>query len=237
MKLLTSILITILFIIPSSATTFFSFDHENDENYDTVLHDNLIRLRQIEKFIPFHAEWDEQYIWVECEYKKVMFDPSSLPEGMTIINNTTYITPHRLSLILDKTSFFYDGELYICSDVIGEFLRGSENFKKYAATSLLKMKFNSPDIYNIIRENLTGGIKSVELTNEVPFGTKAYVYTKSENPICYIIGEPSGDSLAGYITHEAFHVWQWRKYGITGEDIPKKMEKYILNLLGGESIK
>ena len=134
-----------------------------------------------------------------------------LPKGVRIENGVTYVTPEYMKRFLPGISFIYQGELYALDSVVeSTLIRGSERFKQNAITSLYWMKLATPDEYDMVRKYLTGGIESVELRNELPFGTSAYVYPHKRNPIGYIIGEPSGSILAERITHEAYHVYQYR---------------------------
>lgn len=222
MKLLTIILALHLFIFPSCAATKFSYK----DSWETELtsYSEEINLREASSDFGFQTEWDGKYIWVECDYKKIMFDPDFLPSGVKIVNGKTYITENRLNLILDRTSFYHDSELYILD-------YNGTTFQKYVLASLFRIKLCDQKVYDIIA-SLLYSIENVGEAKDKTFGAKAYVYTKSEKPIAYIVGNRYGAELAGLITHEAFHVWQWRNYEITGEELPDKAQNYILEKLG-----
>lgn len=162
----------------------------------------------------------------------------NLPTEMIVKDGVTYCSPRFLASFLSKTGFFYNGEVYcfageyVESELINE--RDSEIFKPQLLTTLYAMKLFMPYEYEFARTYLTGGIKCVA-KNKVAAGAEdavSYIYPSSSKPICYIVnGKNGGRTLTSYIAHEAYHVYQYRTYGINGEYCLEKYGKTIFNKL------
>ena len=72
----------------------------------------------------------------------------------------TYVTSGFLCGLLGAEAFMYDGELYVFDGEVEKsaLIKGNEEFRKSALTTLFRMKLVAPEIYEMVRENLSGGV-------------------------------------------------------------------------------
>lgn len=200
--------------VPCSALTFFQTDYDADTyTTETVYKGDWLPLRELSYILPYTVEWKDRTIYIYADRTWTIKPDWWIPEGVKIVDGVTYVTPEYMKHFLPGICFMYAGELYVFNGetVESELIRGSECFRKDAITSLFWMKLATPDEYSMVRECLTGGVESVEITDGLPENTLAYIYPHKRNPTVYIVGEPSGTVLAGQIVHEAFHVRQYRE--------------------------
>ena len=80
--------------------------------------------------------------------------------GVKFENGTAYVTSGFLYGLLGAEAFMYDGELYVFNreDEKSALIKGNEEFRKGALTILFRMKLVAPEIYEIVRENLSGRV-------------------------------------------------------------------------------
>lgn len=230
-------------ILPSPNTTMASLNLISS-NYDKDCWDvkeiNLsvpsdipeewIPLRASSEHLPIDVSWDEEdkKIKIFCHnLSKVSRDkqyPSDkLPAEMIIIDGVTYCSPRLLSSFLGNRSFLYNNELYyfagenVESQLIKANSDNNNTFRNVILTVLYEIKLKLPDEYNFIRSHLTGEIICIS-KEDVPIqfsNANAYIYYARKPPVCYIVERRiSNDILAGTISHEAFHVWQYKNGGM-----------------------
>lgn len=240
--------------ISASALNLVTSDYDNDKweietiTYNSVdtIPDGWYPLRAVSEYLPIDVSWDNEnrqiiirsddLHWENETMRTYKYSADSLSSELVIKDGITYCSPRFLSKFLSNTGFFYNGEIYCFvgeiskSKLIND--RGNEDFRARVLTVLYQFKLMLPDTYAMVRDNLTGGFKMVykdELTDYLS-NADAFVNTKGKNPVCKIVKNNNIKScLASYIAHEAYHVYQYRTYGITGEEYPTKYGNEIYN--------
>ena len=208
------VLVLCILTTPCQALTLFEADYDADEwATETVYEGDWLPLRELSSILPYTVEWKDRTVYVYADKTWTIKPDCWMPEGVMIVDGVTYVTPEYMKRFLPGICFMYQGELYVFNGetVESKLIRGSEYFRKDAVTSLFWLKLAAPDEYSMVRECLTGGVESVEIPDNLPENTLAFVYPQKRNPTAYIVGEPSGAVLAGQIVHEAFHVRQYRE--------------------------
>lgn len=162
------------------------------------------------------------------------FSSSNLPEYLIIKNGVTYCSPEYLATLVSNQGFYYDGELYyfVGETAKSELIRSeSETFRKNVLTILFQMKVVFPDVYTLIRENLTGGIEQIQ-RNELPYKfsydadrnlVAGYTNVGVSTPICYVVNSfhnTKKENLAEVIAHEAYHIHCFNSNRDIGEELP-----------------
>lgn len=173
------------------------------------------------------------------------FDVNNLPEYLMIEDGVTYCSPEYLASLVSNHGFYYEGGIYYFSEETTQSMlidTGDNDFyRKRILTILYQMKIIFPDVYEFVRENLTGGISLIQ-RSELPYKFSyevdrnlvvGYVNVANKTPICYVVQcfyNNKKENLASVIAHEACHVYCFKTSGNIGEEIPTKYENYVKNL-------
>lgn len=215
-----------LTVTPCHALTFFQADYDADTyTTETVYEGDWLPLRELSSILPYTVEWKDRTVYIYADRTWEIKPDRWMPEGVSILDGVTYVTPDYMRRFLPGICFMYGGELYVLDDKAeSKLIRGSERFKQNTNTAMYWMKLASPDTYSMVRDYLTGGVESVERPADIPFGALAYVYPSRRDPTAYIIGEPEETILARRIVHEAVHVEQYRNERELDEEEAKKIE-------------
>lgn len=203
-------------------------------------------LRDISNYLPIEVSWDNntREIVVVSEHMKHLrpllaerrYKADKLPSSLVIQNGITYCAPKFLTQSLSGISFIYNNNLYVFNGeaVESKLIKneGSTRFKEFTLTSMYRLKLVMPDVYKMVQNNLTGGIMYDSNRDKFPLSAIGYVYPNRKNPVCCMLHDYYyGAELASYIAHEAYHVYQYRKDGISYERDANNFEKEILNTL------
>lgn len=253
------IAVALLFCVlttPCQALTLFEANYDADIyaiqqiNFDiipSVLQD-WVPFRAASEYLPIDVSWDEstkevvvyshELARTNIFYKEQRYKPCTLPPTLTIVDGVTYCSPQFLKNNLSGRGFVYNGEVFYFSGetVESKLIKSNGNnvFKDNAITSMYQLKLKSPDDYAFVRKYLTGGIEYVQ-RNNIPknaFGAYAYIYPNRRKPVCYIVkGYSSDATLASYIAHEAYHVYEYKTNGKSTEKAAKKYQQTIFNKL------
>lgn len=219
--------VTLFMSIPSHALTFFRTDYDGDTYTEaTAYSGDWLPLRELSEILPYSVEWKDRTVYVYADRTWEINPDQWMPEGVSILDGITYVTPDYMRRFLPGISFLYEDELYVFNGEAtrSSLVRGDEDFRQNALTALYRMKLAAPDTYDMIRRNLTGGVESVERPADIPIGALAYVYPSRRDPTAYIIGKPEETILARRIVHEAVHVEQYRNERELDEEEAKKTE-------------
>ena len=226
-RLILPIILCLCLSIPSHALTFFRTDYDGDTyRSETAYSGDWLPLRELSEILPYSVEWKDRTVYIYADRTWEIKPDRWMPEGVSILDGVTYVTPDYMRRFLPGISFLYEDELYVFNGEAERSLlvRGDEDFRQNALTALYRMKLAVPDTYDMIRRNLTGGVESVERPADIPIGALAYVYPSRLDPTAYIIGKPEETILASRIVHEAVHVEQYRNGRELDEDEAKKIE-------------
>ena len=226
-RLILPIILCLCLSIPSHALTFFRTDYDGDTyRSETAYSGDWLPLRELSEILPYSVEWKDRTVYIYADRTWEIKPDRWMPEGVSILDGVTYVTPDYMRRFLPGISFLYEDELYVFNGEAERSLlvRGDEDFRQNALTALYRMKLAVPDTYDMIRRNLTGGVESVERPADIPLGALAYVYPSRRDPTAYIIGKPEETILARRIVHEAVHVEQYRNGRKLDEDDAKKIE-------------
>lgn len=213
--------------IPSHALTFFQTDYDGDTyTEETAYSGDWLPLRELSEILPYSVEWKDRTVYVYADRTWEIKPDRWMPEGVSILDGVTYVTPDYMRRFLPGISFLYKDELYVFDGEAerSHLVRGDEDFRQNALTALYRMKLAAPDTYDMIRRNLTGGVESVERPADIPLGALACVYPSRRDPTAYIIGKPEETILASRIVHEAVHVEQYRNGRELDEEEAKRIE-------------
>ena len=105
-----------------------------------------------------------------------------------------------------------DGELYVFDGEVEKsaLIKGNEEFRKGALTTLFRMKLVAPEIYKMVRKNLSDRVKLISREELPPTSISlnilAYVYPYRRNPIAYIVKDTSGVALVRRLIHKGIYV-------------------------------
>ena len=238
-RIITIALLLWLTVTPCSALTLFQTNYD-DNTYETeiVYEGEWLPLSNLSKILPYDVEWNAETRTITITAARtIKIRPDWwIPPGVKIENGTTYVTSGFLCGLLGAEAFMYDGELYVFDGEVEKsaLIRGNEEFRKGALTTLFRMKLVAPEIYEMVRENLSGGVQGIsreELPPSIPSTTLAYVYPYRRNPIAYIVGDTSGVVLARRLVHEGVHVRQAREGREIREDEAKQAEIEVEGIL------
>ena len=219
-------LVLALTVTPCHALTFFQSDYDADTwTTERLDYGDWLPLRELSSILPYTVEWKDRTVYIYADRTWEIKPDRWMPEGVSILDGVTYVTPDYMRRFLPGICFMYGGELYVLDDKAeSKLIRGSERFKQNTNTAMYWMKLASPDTYSMVRDYLTGGAESVNRPDYMPINTAAYTYPSRRNPTAYIIGEPLGTVLAGEIVHEAIHADQYRNGRELDEEEAKKIE-------------
>ena len=220
-------LVLALTVTPCHALTLFKADYDADTyTTEAVYEGDWLPLRELSSILPYTVEWKDRTVYVYADRTWEIKPDRWMPEGVSILDGMTYVTPDYMRRFLPGISFLFEDELYVFNGEAerSSLVRGDEDFRQNALTALYRMKLAAPDTYDMIRRNLTGGVESVEQPADIPLGALAYVYPYRSDPTAYIIGKPEETILARRIVHEAVHVEQYRNGRDLDEDEAKKIE-------------
>ena len=226
-RLILSIILCLCLSIPSHALTFFRTDYDGDTYVEeTAYSGDWLPLRELSEILPYSVEWKDRTVYIYADRTWEIKPDRWMPDGVSILDGVTYVTPDYMRRFLSGISFLYEDELYVFNGEAkrSRLVRGDEDFRQNALTALYRMKLAAPDTYDMIRRNLTGGVESVERPADIPIGALAYVYPSRREPTAYIIGKPEETILARRIVHEAVHVEQYRNERELDEEEAKKIE-------------
>ena len=226
-RIITIALVLCLTVTQCHALTLFKADYDADTwTTERLDYGDWLPLRELSAILPYEVEWKYRTIYVYAERTWTIKPDRWMPEGVSILDGVTYVTPAYMRRFLPGISFLYEDELYVFNGEAerSRLLRGDEDFRQNALTALYRMKLAAPDTYDMIRRNLTGGVESVDLPADIPLGALAYVYPSSREPTAYIIGKPEETILARQIVHEAVHVEQYRNGRELDENEARKIE-------------
>lgn len=209
------------------ALTLFDADYDADTwTTERLDYGDWLPLRELSSILPYEVEWKDRTIFIYGERTWTIKPDRWMPEGVSILDGVTYVTPDYIRRFLPGIGFLFDDDLYVFNGEAERsgLVRGDEDFRQNALTALYRMKLAAPDTYDMIRRNLTGGVESVERPADIPLGALAYVYPSRREPTAYIIGKPEETILARRIVHEAVHVEQYRNGRELDEEEAKKIE-------------
>lgn len=239
LHIITIILLLCLLPTPSNALTLFQTNYD-DNVYETkiIYEGEWLPLSDLSQILPYNVEWNSETRTITITAARtIKIRPDWwIPPGVKIENGTTYVTSGFLCGLLGAEAFMYDGELYVFDEEVEKsaLIKGNEEFRKGALTTLFRMKLVAPEIYEMVRESLSGGVQGVsreELPPSIPLNTLAYVYPYRRNPIAYIVGDTSGVALARCLVHEGVHVRQAREGREIREEEAKQFELEIEKIL------
>ena len=238
-RIITIAFLLCLTVTPCYALTLFQTNYD-DNTYETeiVYEGEWPPLAQLSEFLPYNVEWNSETrtITITADRTIKICPDWWIPPGVKIENGTTYVTSGFLCGLLGAEAFMSDGELYVFDGEVEKsaLIKGNEEFRKGALTTLFRMKLVAPEIYEIVRKNLSGGVQGVskeELPSSIPLNTLAYVYPYRRNPIAYIVGNTSGVALARRLVHEGVHVRQAREGREIREEEARQLELEIEKIL------
>lgn len=240
-RIITIALLLCLTVIPCNALTLFQTNYDDDAYETEVVYEGeWLSLSNLSEFLPYDVEWNAETRTITITAARtIKIRPDWwIPPGVKIENGVTYVTPKYLCGLLGAEAFMYDRELYVFDGEVKKsaLIKGNEEFRKGALTTLFRMKLVAPEIYEMVRENLSGGVQGIsreELSPSIPSTTLAYVYPYRRNPIAYIVGDTSGVALARRLVHEGVHVRQAREGREIREEEAKQAEIEIEGILLG----
>lgn len=152
-----------LIITPCHGLTFFKADYDEDTfAAETVYECEWLPLSNLSQILPYDVEWNAETRTISITAARtIKIRPDWwIPPGVKIENGTTYVTSGFLCGLLGAEAFMYDGELYVFDGEVEKsaLIKGNEEFRKGALTTLFRMKLVAPEIYEMVRENLSGGV-------------------------------------------------------------------------------
>lgn len=177
-------------------------------------------LRAVSEYLPIEVSWDgvnQEVVVVSEAVRQVRpltaerrFKASRLPPNLCIKRGVTYCSPQFLTGMLPGISFRHEDQVYSFNgeSVNSETIQGNKRFRSWCLTALYRMKLLLPEDYEFIRNHLKGIVLD-DGYGEFPVSANAYIYLKKA--VCHIMDRTAyGGQLAGYIAHEAYHVWQYK---------------------------
>lgn len=252
------LIIVLLFSLsaPVYALSLFSADYDADIytvsninfNIQESIQEGWYPLKVVSAFLPIDVSWDEstrevvvyshELARTNIFYEGRRYKANRLPSNLKIVDGVTYCSPQFLTNNLSGRSFIYDGKVhyFIGEKVKSKLIKANGNsvFKDNVITSMYQLKLKSFDDYAFVRKHLSGGIEYAT-KQQVPqnaFNAVAYTYPYRKKPVCYIIrAHNGGATLASYIAHEAYHVYECKTKGDSTEKAAKEYQKLILNKL------
>lgn len=162
-RIITIALLLCLTVTPCKALTLFQTNYD-DNTYETeiVYEGEWLPLSNLSEFLPYDVEWNAETRTITITAARtIKIHPDWwIPPGVKIENGTTYVTSGFLCGLLGAEAFMYDGELYVFDGEVEKsaLIKGNEEFRKGALTTLFRMKLVAPEIYEMVRENLSGGV-------------------------------------------------------------------------------
>ena len=262
-RIMSCALLLVLIPINSNALCLFQSDYDADIWIEErIIYDipagvdpTWIPLRAASEHLPIDVSWDEAerkiVIYshlISEEYPQIAerrYSTNAKSIEYKVVNGVTYCSPKFISRFLKGYKFIYGNELYFFN---GEYIKskliidGNSNvFAGNVITAMYNLKLKMPEEYEFVRKHITGGVKYVP-TDKVDadaVGATAYMIAGENRPKCYIVGDSHyGHTLASYIAHEAYHVWQYQNYGHSGviETDANAYERYVSKTLKGSDI-
>lgn len=223
--LIVFIALCICLSIPCSALTFFQTDYDGDTyTEETAYSGDWLPLRELSEILPYSVEWKDRTVYIYADRTWEIKPDRWMPEGVSILDGVTYVTPDYMRRFLPGISFLFEDELYVFNGEAerSRLVRGSTDFRAHTLTVLYRFRLALPEDYQLIRNGLTGGIEETALPEGLPYDTLAYVYPTIARPTAHIVANRSDANLAELIGHEAYHVYLHRR----GRDSEKRAEEY-----------
>ena len=231
-----------LIVTPCHALTLFQTNYDDDA-YETeiVYEGEWLPLSNLSEFLPYDVEWNAETRTITIiAARTFQIRPDWwIPPGVKIENGVTYVTPKYLCGLLGAEAFMYDGELYVFDGEVEKsaLIKGNEEFRKGALTTLFRMKLVAPEIYKMVRKNLSDRVKLISREELPPTSISlnilAYVYPYRRNPIAYIVKDTSGVALVRRLIHKGIYVRQARERREIREEEARQaeieIEKILLN--------
>ena len=238
-RIITITFLLCLIVTPCHALTLFQTNYDDDAYETEVIYEGeWLPLYNLSKILPYDIEWNAETRTITITAARtIKIRPDWwIPPGVKIENGITYVTSGFLCGPLGAEAFMYNGELYAFDGEVEKsaLIKGNEEFRKGALTTLFRMKLVAPEIYEMVRENLSGGVQGISregLPPSIPPTTLAYVYPYRRNPIAYIVGDTSGVALARRLAHEGIHVRQARERREIREEEARQAEIEVEGIL------
>lgn len=235
-RLIVFIVLCLCLSIPSHALTFFRTDYDGDTYVEeTAYSGDWLPLRELSEILPYSVEWKDRTVYVYADRTWEIKPDRWMPEGVSILDGVTYVTPDYMRRFLPGISFLYEDELYVFNGEAERsgLVRGSTDFRSHTLTVLYRFRLALPEDYQLIRNSLTGGIEETALPEGLPYDTLAYVYPTIAQPTAHIVANRSDANLAELIAHEAYHVYLYR-HGRQSEsgarDYGQRVKQDLLNI-------
>lgn len=143
-------IVLLLLSVPCNALTLFQTDYDGDTyTTDTVYDGDWLPLRELSEILPYSVEWKDRTVYVHANRTFKIKPNWWIPPGVKIENGTTYVTSGFLCGLLGAEVFMHDGELYVFDGEVEKsaLIKGNEEFRKGALTTLFRMKLVAPEIY------------------------------------------------------------------------------------------
>lgn len=224
-RIITIALMLCLMVMPCNALTLFKADYDGDTyTEETAYSGDWLPLRELSEILPYEVEWKDRTVYVYADRTWEIKPDRWMPEGVSILDGVTYVTPAYMRRFLQGISFLFEDELYVFNGEAERsgLVRGSTNFRAHTLTVLYRLRLALPEDYHLIRNSLTGGIEETALPEGLPYDTLAYVYPTIARPTAHIVANCSDANLAELIAHEAYHVHLTRN----GRDSEELADEY-----------
>lgn len=243
-KIFSLLFIMLILLIPIGANASYLYTFKSDYDTNKYITEQIYfdipysvpqdwyQLKTMSQYLSIGVDWDSKtheividnfpLQYVNSNMPERRYKSYKLPDSLKIKDGVTYCSPEFLVNLLGGFGFLYNGQVYYFA---GESVQSklinpgaSKVFKPYVITSMYEMKLKLPNEYKFVRKHLTGGIECIQtVDSKIPAYAKAYVYPSHTYPCCYIVGDKvMSTTLASYIGHEAYHVWQYRTNGNDG---------------------
>lgn len=257
-KCVVIIVLCFCFIFHANALTLFSSNYDKDiwtENqlvYETPesVPSTWHPLKAASEHLPITVLWDDAerdvVVFSHLMYQKYpmraerRYSADKTYDDLKIVNGVTYCSPRFLVRLLCGHGFIHKDEVFFfAGESVNSRLISEGDSKVFAGnviTAMYELRLKMPDEYDFARKYLPGGIKYIpkDKVDEDARDAVAYMIFGERRNKCYIVGDGhEGCDLASYIAHEAYHVWQYKNWGIDGatEEGAEEYESYIYKYL------